>query len=194
VADLRGENGPMSGVVGDLQQTLATARDAMQDLAENTEALKRNFFFRGFFNQRGYFDLDDVSVQDYRSGALETGDRRVLRIWVKTEVLFETAANGDQRLSDSGRARLDSAMAAFVRYPKTSPFVVEGYARAPTGDARFLMSRQRARLVRDYLVEKFGLDPRYVATMAMGNEADDSPDGDEWDGVALALFVTSSAL
>jgi phospholipid/cholesterol/gamma-HCH transport system substrate-binding protein len=189
VADFRGENGPMRGMAGDLQQTLAIARDAMEDLAENTEALKRNFFFRGFFNQRGYFDLDDVSLEDYRSGTLETPDRRALRIWVKSEVLFETAANGDERLSDDGRTRIDSAMAAFVNYPPTTPFVVEGYARAATADARFLMSQRRARIVRDYIVGKFGLDPRYVATMAMGNEAPGSPAGAEWDGVALALFA-----
>jgi outer membrane protein OmpA-like peptidoglycan-associated protein len=80
-------------------------------------------------------------------------------------------------------------MAAFVNYPPTTPFVVEGYARAATADARFLMSQRRARIVRDYIVGKFGLDPRYVATMAMGNEAPGSPAGAEWDGVALALFA-----
>jgi phospholipid/cholesterol/gamma-HCH transport system substrate-binding protein len=192
VADFRGENGPMKGLAGDLQQTLTLARDAMQDLAENTEALKRNFFFRGFFNRRGYFDLEDVSVEAYRQGALETKDRRVLRIWADARVLFERDAEGRERLTDGGRARLDSAMATFVRYPRTSPFVVEGYARELTGDARFLLSRSRAQIVRDYLVGKFGLDPRYVATMPMGNEAPGSPAGDEWDGVALALFVPTS--
>ena len=40
----------------------------MADLAENTEALKRNFLFRGFFNKRGYFDLDDVSVAAVSAG------------------------------------------------------------------------------------------------------------------------------
>ena len=102
IADLRGENGPIKGLTGDVQQTLHSARDAMTDLAETTEALKRNFFFRGFFNRRGYFDLDDVSVAQYRQGALETEDRRVLRIWLGADVLFERDANGDERLSDGG--------------------------------------------------------------------------------------------
>lgn len=194
VSDLRGENGPMKGVTGDLQQTLALARDAMQDLAENTEALKRSFFFRGFFNSRGYFDLDDVSVQQYRAGALEAKDRRALRIWASAGVLFETDDQGRERLTDGGRARLDSAMAAFVRYPRTSPLVVEGYAREVTADGRFLLSRARATLVRDYLVGKFGLDPNYVTTMPMGDSADGSPAGDQWEGVAIALFVPVSAL
>ena len=80
-------------------------------------------------------------------------------------------------------------MSQFLRYPQKSPFVVEGYAQEATGDARYLSSRARAQLVRDYLVGKFKLDPNYVATMPMGAEAPGSPSGDEWDGVALALFV-----
>ena len=194
VADFRGENGPMKGIAGNLQQTLASAKDAMEDLAENTEALKRSFFFRGFFNQRGYFDLDDVSVQQYRQGALETKDRRVLRIWAGTSVLFEQDANGRERLSDDGKARLDSAMGEFVKYPRTSPLVVEGYAREGTADVRFLTGRTRSQLVRDYLIGKFGLDANYVATMSMGSEARESPEGDTWDGVALALFAPASGM
>jgi phospholipid/cholesterol/gamma-HCH transport system substrate-binding protein len=194
VEDLRGENGPMKGIAGGLRQTLASARDAMADLAENTEALKRNFFFRGFFNRRGYFDLDEVSVQQYRQGALETGDRRVLRIWVSAAVLFEADSNGEERLTEQGRARLDSAMSAYVGYPRNSPFVVEGYAQEATGDRRFLLSRTRAQLVRDYIVAKFGLDTNYAATMPMGADAEGSPTGNRWDGVALALFVSASVM
>lgn len=194
VADLRGDNGPLKGMAGSLQQTLTSAKDAMADLAENTEALKRSFFFRGFFNKRGYFDLDDVSVQQYREGALETKDRRVLRIWVGVPVLFEEDANGAERLTDEGRARLDSAMSQFVRYPRNSPFVVEGYAHETTGDERFLLSRRRAQLVRDYVVGKFSLDPNFVALMPMGEDASGSPAGDRWEGIALALFVSTSAM
>lgn len=195
VADFRGDHGPLKGVTGDLQQTLASAKDAMADLAENTEALKRSFFFRGFFNKRGYFDLKDVTVQQYRQGALESADRKVLRIWIGAPVLFERDANGQERLTDAGRGRVESAMSQFLRYPRNSPLVVEGYAREqPTNDARFLLSRSRAALVRDHLVATFGLDPNYVATMPMGREASGSPDGSSWDGVALAIFLEPSAL
>jgi phospholipid/cholesterol/gamma-HCH transport system substrate-binding protein len=192
VADFRGENGPLKGMTGSLQQTLASARDAMTDLAENAEALKHNFLFRGFFNRRGYFDLGDISVQQYRQGALQMKDRRVLRIWAAAGVLFEKDANGRERLGDGGKVRLDSAMAQFVQYPK-SPFVVEGYAQEPTNDARYLVSRARAQLVRDYVVGKFGLDTKFVVVMPMGAEADGSPSGDRWDGVALAMFVPRSS-
>jgi len=194
IADFRGAKGPLKGLTGDFQQTLATARETLADLSENAEALKHNFLFRGFFNNRGFFDLDDVSVQQYRQGALQTKERRVLKIWIKAEFLFEPDENGQERLSETGRQRLDSAMSQFVRYPKTSPLVAEGYATAITGDERYLRARTRAQLVRSYLVAKFGWDPNYVGTMAMGSDAPDSPAGKEWDGIAIALFVAASAL
>lgn len=194
IADFRGDKGPVKGLTGDVQQTLRSARDAMSDLAEATEAIKRNFLFRGFFNQRGYFDLDDVSVAQYRQGALESKDRKVLRIWLDAGVLFEKDANGVEQLADGGKTRLDSAMSQFLRYPQKTPFVVEGYARDATGDARYLSSRTRADLVRDYVAAKFKLDPNFLAVMPMGADAPGSPTGREWNGVALALFVPTSAL
>ncbi|MBA3298355.1 MAG: MCE family protein [Acidobacteria bacterium] len=189
VADFRGEKGPMKGLTGDLQRSLASARETLADLAESSEALKRGFFFKGFFNKRGYFDLDDVTVDQYRQGALETDGRRVLRVWVGSEVLFEKSADGKERLTDSGRQRLDSAMGAFLKYPRNTPFVVEGYAGGGTNAERLVASRQRAQLARDYLLSKYPLDPSYLAVMPLGRDAPGSPAGGQWDGVALAVFV-----
>ena len=59
-----------------MQMTLTHAREATSDLADNMEALKRNFLLRGYFNRRGYFDLDDISPADYRDGVLENGKRK----------------------------------------------------------------------------------------------------------------------
>lgn len=193
IADFRGDKGPMRGVVGDLQQSLTAARETLTDLAASSEALKRNFFFRGFFNRRGYFDLDDIGVEEYRRGALETDNRRVLRVWVGADVLFARDAEGVERLTDSGRQRLDSAMAPFLRYPPDTPLVVEGYAGAGTSDQQFVLSRSRALQVRDYLVGKFGLDPGFVAIMPLGAEAPGSPAQGRWEGVALAMFVEAAS-
>jgi len=189
VADFRGDKGPIKGVTGDLQQSLASARETFADLAEASEALKRNFFFRGFFNKRGYFDLDDVTPDQYRAGALESKERHVLRIWVGNEVLFNADPNGAPQLTDDGKRRLDSAMAAFLKYPRNTPFVVEGYAGGITTDERYRDSRRQAQLVRDYLVGRYPLDPSNVAVMPLGADAPGSPAGDTWNGVALAMFV-----
>ncbi len=189
---ISGREGSAQGLAADLRQTVAHARDAMADLADDAEALKRNFLFRGFFNRRGYFDLDDVSPEAYRSGALAGKDRRALRIWLDASYLFETDGQGGERLTDQGRARLDSAMSQFLKYPPTSPLVVEGYADEPTADARYVQARRRASLVRAYLTSKFSLDGNRVGLIALGNQAPasaDPPSGMSLRGVALALFV-----
>jgi phospholipid/cholesterol/gamma-HCH transport system substrate-binding protein len=192
LADLRGTDGPVTGLSRDLQRTLEAARDAMTDLAENTEALKRSFFFRGYFTRRGYFDLDDVSVEAYRKGVLAGPDRRPLKIWLHADLLFERDAGGRERLSDGGRARIDSAMSTFVKYPASSLFVIEGYAQRPTANERFLVSRARAEVVKDYILGKFGWNPSSTTIMPMGDEAAESPDGNRWDGAALTVFVAVS--
>jgi phospholipid/cholesterol/gamma-HCH transport system substrate-binding protein len=194
LTELRGDGGPMKGVTSELSQTLTYARDAMEDLADNTEALKHNFLFRGFFNKRGYFDLDEITVQQYRAGALETNHRVPLRIWLNSGVLFTTDAGGREVLTEDGRRRIDSAMSQFVQYPRTSPLIVEGYATGGTGDERYLLSRSRGQLVRDYVVGRFGLEPKSVGIMPMGSEAPNSPMHGTWDGVALTIFVPKAAL
>lgn len=193
IANLGGQAGPVRGVMGDLQASLTAARETLTDLAATAEALKHNFLFRGFFNRRGFFDLDDISVQEYREGALEGNGRKALRVWVSAKVLFVTDANGVERFADDARTRLDSAMAAFLKYPPDTPFVVEGYGDGATSDVQFVLSRTRAQLVRDYVLARFGLDPGYVTTMPMGPEAPESPANGRWDGVALAAFVSTSA-
>jgi phospholipid/cholesterol/gamma-HCH transport system substrate-binding protein len=193
IDDLRGQNGPMKGLTGNLEQTLASARDAMADLADNTEALKHNFLFRGYFNRRGYFDMDQITVQQYRAGALEKSGRVPLRIWLDDRVLSVRNAEGREELTDEGRRRLDAAMSEFVKYPKSSPLVVEGYATDVTQGGRYLLSRQRGELARDYLVSHFSIDPNLVAVMPMGSDAPNSPNGTSWNGVALTLFVAKDA-
>jgi phospholipid/cholesterol/gamma-HCH transport system substrate-binding protein len=188
IKGFRGEDGAVAELRQTLNQTLESARDAMADVAENTEALKRSFFFRGYFNRRGFFDLDDLTVQDYRAGALTQGGRQPLRIWVQSRFLFEADGDGE-RLSEEGRRRIDSAMSQFVKYAGAGPLVIEGYAGGPTADDRFLVSRARAEAVRRYVAEKFGLDRELMAALPLGSEAEGSPDGSTWDGIALAVFV-----
>ena len=192
VTEMRTNTGPVQGAIADLRQTLAGAREAMSDLSENSEALKRNFFFRGFFDRRGYYDLDDISVEDYRKGALESRDRRVVRVWLRADMLFTTNADGQEVLTDAGRSRLESAMSEFLTHPPDSPIIVEGYAPGASYDARYITSRRRASLVREYLVSKIQLDLSRMGVMAMGDQAPGSPANGAWDGIAIAVFLRTA--
>jgi phospholipid/cholesterol/gamma-HCH transport system substrate-binding protein len=200
--NLKSGEGPVRSVVEDLRGTLASTRSAMSDLAENTEALKRNFLFRGYFDDRGYYDLGELTPADYREGVLAGKHRQPIRVWLRADRLMQTvgpaapgtgtaaaAVGAAENLSSEGRLRLDHAMAELLRYPRNSPLIIEGYALGDTRDERFLRAAERARQVRDYVVSKYGVSPNQVAIMPLGNEAQGSPDGTQWDGVALALWV-----
>ncbi|HXE79357.1 MAG TPA: MlaD family protein [Vicinamibacterales bacterium] len=193
VETLNAGEGPTQTMIAELRETVTVARAALENLEENTEALKRNWFFRGFFRDRGYYDLDDLSPAAYRGGLLKRGDREDLRIWLRGDLLFESTPDEGLVLSDEGRARLDSAMATFLRYPLEGPLIVEGYATGPAGEA-FVAARRRAGIARDYLVSRFELNPRTVGIVPLVEPGDRGPDGQPWDGVALAFFVKRDVL
>jgi len=178
-----------------IQGTLTEAQEVMSDLSEGTEALKRNILFRGFFRDRGFFDLDAITRDAYVAGALEGDSRVALRVWIDEDGLFGRNAAGVEQLSEPGRRRIDSSMADLVRYPRDSALVVEGYAHVTEGGAAHLVSAERASLVRDYLLSRFRRRATLTGSMPMGSQAPGSPSGDErWSGVALTLFVEGTAL
>jgi phospholipid/cholesterol/gamma-HCH transport system substrate-binding protein len=177
-----------------ISNTLSSIEEVTQDLAEGTEALKRNFLFRGFFQDRGFFDLDAISREAYQEGLLER-DRTAVRIWLDAAVLFERDRDGVERLTPDGRRRIDSAMSQLVQYPRDSPLVIEGYAETTSQDTAFLASNDRARLVRDYVLARFQRQTTLTGTMPLSDQAVGSPRADgQWSGVALALFVRNDML
>jgi phospholipid/cholesterol/gamma-HCH transport system substrate-binding protein len=181
VAGFQPMPGGGEGVAGDLRATLGSAREAMFDLSENLEALKHSFFFRGFFKDRGFYDLGSLSPVEYESKEFEKNVTKE-RAWVQHDELFIVKPNGSEELSDPGRKRLDAMMANFLRFTKGRAVIVEGYAAAGTVDEQFLRSRERATKVRDYLVKKFTLSADYVGVMPMGAVAE------RGDGIALVLL------
>jgi phospholipid/cholesterol/gamma-HCH transport system substrate-binding protein len=194
VEQLGARDGATQQMVLALRDTVLSAREVMSDISEGTEALKRNFLFRGFFRDRGFYDLDSVSRDAYLSGSLEGDDRTALRIWIEAQVLFARQPDGTERLTDAGRRRIDSVMADFVRYPFNSPLVVEGYAAPSEGETAFLVSLDRAELVRDYILSRFRRRVTLTGVMPLSTQAVGSPRGDSWSGVALALFVDHTAI
>jgi phospholipid/cholesterol/gamma-HCH transport system substrate-binding protein len=194
LVDFRSKEGPAQGLFADMRMTLGQAREATADLADNMEAMKHNFLLRGFFNKRGYFDLESISPAEYRTGVLENGKRKAMRIWLKSSVLFQAEPDGTEALTDDGRGRIDSAMATYLKYLPSNPIVIEGYAPAPTVAERFRLSRRRAALVRAYVLSKYDVPPQNAGFIGLGDQAPGSPESDHWDGVSLTLFLEREAL
>ena len=191
VARLTARGGNVDVASVDLARTLASTRASMENVRDASEALKHNFLLRGFFNRRGYFNLEDISPAAYRQGALRADGRRSLRIWLRHDVVFEPGPGGTERLSETGKQRLDSAMAAFLDDLDDGPLMVEGYAPGVDSAAAFLTSQSRASLVREFLVSRYHLDPSSTGSIALGRRPPEGAGQDAWDGVALVLFAKS---
>ena len=191
---LTARDGPSDRLIADLGETVDSAREVMTDLAETTEAAKRHWLVRGFFERRGFYDLDDLTLDQYRRDALEDGRRAALRIWLEADNLFD-GDGGDLKLTDAGRRRLDVAMADLLEYPRDTPLVVEGYSTSAAPAERYLAADARARLVSQYLQQRFRRSPNLIGHIPVGLDAEDSPSSDgRWDGVALAAFVRRDVL
>jgi phospholipid/cholesterol/gamma-HCH transport system substrate-binding protein len=181
VATLKPSEDGERGVIDDLNETLFNTREATSDLAENMEALKRNWFFRGFYKRRGFYDLDTMSVKEYLAGKFSDG-RDPERQWLHSGELFIAGPNGAEVLSDAGKKKLAAAITPYLRLSSSTVLVVEGYASGGSEQEQFLRSRERARTIRRHLVQRFDLKPNYVGAMPMGAAKS------QWEGVAIVWF------
>jgi hypothetical protein len=113
-----------------------------------------------------------------------------VRVWLKTAVLFEPAPDdpATERLTDDGKARLDSAIGSYLEQLTTGVLVVEGYAQRGPKDNQYLRSHMRGSLVRDYLLTMSSLTPQTTGVMPLGRDSTGGPNDEPWDGVALAIF------
>jgi phospholipid/cholesterol/gamma-HCH transport system substrate-binding protein len=194
---LQSKDGSVQGMTASVKQTMDDTRESMASFAENMEALKHNFLLRGFFNDRGYFDLAQISPADYRQGTLTKGsDRRVVRVWLQSDALLEPEPGDPEKeqLSEAGKEGMNAAIAPYLEYLASGIVMVEGYAQQGPRDEQYLRSRVRASIVRDYLVGTFHLDPRATGAMPLSADSTGSPGKVPWDGVALAVILPKGAL
>jgi len=190
------KDGPVEGMAANIKQTMDDARIAMSGFAENMEALKHNFLVRGFFKDRGFFNLTDISPAAYQKSGLKLGGgQRTSHVWLPASELFEAAPDdpATERLTTAGKAQLDAAIGGYLDRLGTGVLVVEGYAQAGGKADQYLRSRVRASLVRAYLIETFSLAPQTTGIMPLGRESAGSPDAQPWNGVALSFFERKPA-
>jgi phospholipid/cholesterol/gamma-HCH transport system substrate-binding protein len=180
-----GENGARS-----LRDTVANARQALVNLADDTEALKHNFFLRGFFNRRGFYNLTQLTPGQYSKTKFLTRSSN-LRVWLQASELFSLSSNGTEILTAPAQSALDHAMETFVPDLPNNALMIEGYATAGTRDRQYLLARRRATLVRGYLRNRFHLDPKLVGIMPLGDTPPPETKKRNWDGISLVMIRPS---
>jgi phospholipid/cholesterol/gamma-HCH transport system substrate-binding protein len=180
--DNMGEDGATN-----IRETLSNLNRGTANLAEDTEALKHEFFFRGFFKKRGFYDLEQVSPADYLK-ACQRQNACGSRAWLDAAKLFAAGSDGIMQLDETGRHAIDSAVAPVVDSLPDHLVIVEGYSATGTPDQQYVISRRRANLVREYLEAQFHLRHDDVGIVPLRDKPPHCAGRNTWNGVAIVLF------
>jgi hypothetical protein len=155
----------INATTASLREMVGEAKTGVVSFQENMEALKHNFFFRGFFKDRGYFasaDLTKYAVDRLPSEA------PLKKYILAGKDLFdgpETAKLDKEKLLDEVGKFLESN-------PHKAVIIVAYTGPKGTSEENLTLSQARAAVVRQYLVEKFNVDDTRIRTLGQGEEKD----------------------
>jgi outer membrane protein OmpA-like peptidoglycan-associated protein len=136
---------------------------------ENMEALKHNFFLRGFFKERGYQSAADLKKNEISQLPDKSAEKQFTYEAKKIFDKPDTAKlKNEKNLNDSGD---------FLQKNRFGLVVIAAFADMK-GDSQtdHLLTEARAMVVRDYLVKNFKLEDTKIKTIGLG-KSDKAPDG-----------------
>jgi phospholipid/cholesterol/gamma-HCH transport system substrate-binding protein len=169
-----------------ISQALSNVNIATSNMAEDTEALKHNFFFKGFFNQRGYYSLSTLSPREYRRSRPFAGPHNS-RVWLQAASLFQQETDGSEGLSKDGKRAIYAAVVSFRDSIFTHPIVVEGYSDAVTPSDALSFSYARAQIVRNYLEARYPFEAKNVGVMPLSATPPAGQGHEHWSGVCILV-------
>jgi phospholipid/cholesterol/gamma-HCH transport system substrate-binding protein len=176
-----------------LEQTSSAMRDTMvqaqagaTDFQENMEALKHNFFLRGYFKKRGYEDSAELAAN-----AIE---RLPQGIPIK-EFTYSAKQLFDKH--DSAKLKDQKSLNAGGEFLANNQFgfAVVVVSSGMEGDTQkdLVLTEARAMVVREYLVEKFGFDDRQLKTLGVGKQTDVNSDPG-WGTVRILIYSAATEI
>jgi phospholipid/cholesterol/gamma-HCH transport system substrate-binding protein len=152
--------GTLGALVND-RKMFDKANAGLTAFSEDMEALKHNFLLRGFFKNRGYEDAADIGKHEV--GRLP-GEQPVKTFAYDARKLFNKP--------DAAKLAHARDLSEAGRFLESGPFgsaVVEVDA-GELGDSekQKQLTRARASVIRDYLVENFKVDDARIQTLGAG--------------------------
>jgi phospholipid/cholesterol/gamma-HCH transport system substrate-binding protein len=169
-----------------INEALTNVNVATGNMAEDTEALKHNFFFKGYFNHRGYYTLSSLSPEEYRRSKLFANTQSP-RAWLQADTLFQHGPHGTEELSEDGKHTIDTAVTSFGDSVFTHPIVIEGYSGAAATADAISWSYARAQLVRNYLEARYPFTTKNVGIMPLSATPPPALGHDHWSGVCILV-------
>lgn len=184
VAKIDRGQGTLGALVNDrsmytqIDQATSSAKGAATAFQEDMEALKHNFFLRGFFNDRGY--EDEATVNQHAIAKLPA-DKPIRIFSYPVTQIFDDPAKAKLK----SPKQLDEA----GRYLESTPFGVAVVVTrgGMTGDSAdvLLLTQGRASVIRDYLIDHFKMDDAKIRTLGLGKS---KPDSDSNGTVEIAVY------
>ncbi len=169
-----------------LRDTIQHANQTAGNLADDTEAIKHNFFFRGFFKRRGFYSLAHMTPSEYERS--EFIRKPAGRIWVPAAGLFEEGADGKQKLTPQGPSILDQALSGLVRYLPNNPIMVEAYSETGSPGRQYLSSEQRGDQVRRFLESRFQVNSKWIGVMPFQDQPPKHAGKKTWNGISVVVI------
>jgi phospholipid/cholesterol/gamma-HCH transport system substrate-binding protein len=171
-----------------LHVTMLQAKAGATGFRENMDALKQNFFLRGYFKKRGYEDSSELTAN--RVGELpQNAPSMVFRY--TTKQLFDTR--------DSAKLKNHKSLNVSGEYLEKNKFgfAVVVVSAGIEGDTKkqLVLTEARAMVVREYLVENFGFDDNQLKTMGMGKKTGSVPDPNldaDWGSIQILIYAVGT--
>jgi phospholipid/cholesterol/gamma-HCH transport system substrate-binding protein len=182
--DWSGENAGQN-----LRDTFSNVDLATANMADDTEALKHEFFFRGFFKKRGYYSLKDLTPDQYRSNSYFNSQKN--RTWLSAADAFTRDSNGNEILTAAGEQEIDHVIGANEDSVIDQPIIVEGYPDQASAATEMVTSRSRSLIVARYLEKRFHLSPENIGVMPLNATAPPSSGKRSWDGACIVLLANA---
>jgi outer membrane protein OmpA-like peptidoglycan-associated protein len=163
-----------------MQNTMAQAQTGVTDFQENMEALKHNFFLRGYFKNRGYEDSAELAQNEIER--LPQG-ATIKEFTYPAKQLFDK--------QDSAKLKNQKSLNAGGEFLAKNQFgfAVIAVSAGMEGDTQkdLVLTEARAMVVREYLVENFGFDDSQLKTLGMGKATDSSSDAG-WGKIQILIY------
>jgi phospholipid/cholesterol/gamma-HCH transport system substrate-binding protein len=169
-----------------MQNTMVQAQAGVTDFQENMEALKHNFFLRGYFKSRGYEDSADL-IQNEIERLPQGATTREFTYSAKQ--LFDkqdSAKLKNQKLLNAGGEFLANNQFGFA-------VIVASVGMEGDTQKDIVLTEARAMVVREYLVENFGFDDSQLKTLGLGKQADPSSDAG-WGTMQLLIYPAGTEI
>ena len=188
-SDIKEGKGTLGALVKDkkvyeeLKETTAQARLGSAAFQENMQALKSNFFLRGFFNRRGYKDSMELTKHEIA----QLPQRPYFKKFVyDAKQIFDkpdsAKLKNGKKLNEAGH---------FLEGNQFGLAVVIAYngMKGDTDETQVL-TEARAMVVRDYLVGKFKMDDTRFKTKGLGKS--EQMDAGEAGKVVILIYPLGS--